>query len=109
MSNLILKLDHPNNLQVSLEGLKIQKLVSSISPINFIKLLKEADNKVNPRIATVNRITKNIHETLETSPELFWFKSKGILLATESCELLDRNRIKVSLGNLDYEGIMDGG
>src|SRR5437868_8811845 len=109
MSNLILKLDHPHNLQTSLEGLKIQKLVSSISPLGFIKLLKDADNKVNPRIATVNPITKSILETLEFSPELFWFKSKGILLATESCELLDRNRIRISLSNLDYEGIMDGG
>jgi len=109
MSSLILKLDHPHNLQTSLEGLKIQKLVSSISPLSFIKLLKDADNKVNPRIATVNPITKSILETLEFSPELFWFKSKGILLATESCELLERNRIRITLGNLDYEGIMDGG
>ncbi|TMI63354.1 MAG: hypothetical protein E6H07_11240 [Bacteroidetes bacterium] len=109
MSSLILKLDHPHSLQASLEGLKIQKLVSSISPLSFIKLLKEADNKVNPRIATVNPITKSILETLEFSPELFWFKSKGILLATETCELLERNRVRISLGNLDYEGIMDGG
>jgi len=109
MSNLILKLEHSNIFQQSLEGCKIQKILSSISPSTFIKLLKEADNKVNPRIATVNKITKSIHETLETSPELFWFKSKGILLSTETCELLDRNRVRLTFGNTDYEGIMDGG
>jgi hypothetical protein len=109
MSSIIIKLDHSNSIQTSNEGCKIQKIVSSISPSAFIKLLKVADNKVNPRIATVNKITKNIHETLEVSPELFWFKSKGILIATESCEILDRNRVRISLGNLDYEGIMDGG
>lgn len=109
MNNLILKLGHSSEFQTSKEGLKIQKIVSSISPSNFIKLLFFADNKVNPRIATVNTITKSIYETLDTSPELFWFKSKGILLSTESCELLDRNRVKLSFDNTDYEGIMDGG
>ena len=58
---------------------------------------------------SINKITKSIHETLDTSPELFWFKSKGILISTETCEELDRNRVKISLNNLDYEGIMDGG
>lgn len=109
MQDLILKLDHANSLQNSNEAVKINKFVSSISPSNFIKLLKVADNKVNPRIATINKITKSIHETLDTSPELFWFKSKGILISTETCEELDRNRVKISLNNLDYEGIMDGG
>lgn len=109
MKNLILKLEHSYQLQTSNEDCKIQKINSSISPLSFIKLLKHADNKVNPRIATVNKITKSIHETLETSPELFWFKSKGILLSTETCEVLDRNRVKLTFDNLDYEGIMDGG
>lgn len=109
MNNLILKLGHSSEFQISKEGLKIQKIVSSISPLDFIKLLFYADNKVNPRTATVNTITKSIYETLDTSPELFWFKSKGILLSTESCELLDRNRVRLSFDNIDYEGIMDGG
>jgi hypothetical protein len=109
MKKLILKLEHSNGFQTSLEGSKIQKIVSSVSPLTFIKLLKEADNKVNPRIATVNKITKSIHETLDISPELFWFKSKGILISTENCEILERNRIKITFDNLDYEGIMDGG
>jgi len=109
MKTVILKLDHANSLQPSNEGLKIKKIVSSISPVNFIKLLKIADNEVNPRNATENKVVKSIHETLDKSPELFCFKTKGILIATESCEHLDRNRIKISLDNLDYEGIMDGG
>ena len=70
---------------------------------------RQADNKVNPRTAKINPITKSIHETLETSPDLFWYKSKGILLSTESCKFLDRNRIEISLGDEEHEGIMDGG
>lgn len=109
MNKIILKLDHSSSLQISNEAVKIHKFISSISPSNFVKLLKVADNKVNPRIATVNKITKSIHETLEISPELFWFKSKGILISTENCKQLERNRVEISLDNTDYEGIMDGG
>lgn len=107
--NIIIKLDDANSLKTSKEGVKINKLISSISPLNFIKLLSKADNKVNPRIAKVNRITKSIHETLDMTPELFWYKSKGILLATENCKILERNRIQITLSNDEYEGIMDGG
>jgi hypothetical protein len=107
--NLIIKLNDSNSLKNSPEGIKISRLISSISPLNFIRLLHRADNKVNPRMAKVNTITKSIFETLETSPSLFLYKSKGILLATESCVLLDRNRIEITLDNLQYEGIMDGG
>jgi hypothetical protein len=109
MNNVILKLEHSNSFQQSFEDCKIHKIVSSISPLTFAKLLRHADNKVNPRIATINKITRSIHETLETSPELFWFKSKGILLSTETCELLDRNRVRLTFDDPDYEGIMDGG
>lgn len=109
MKKVIIKLNTSNTPQESIEGVKINKIVSSISPSNFIKLLKFADNQVNPRIATVNKITKSIHETLRSSPELFWYKSKGILLATESCKILDRNRVEVTLENVVFEGIMDGG
>lgn len=109
MKDIILKLEHPNSVQNSIQECKIQKVVSTISPLGFIKLLSVAENKVNPRIATINKITKSIHETLDVSPELFWFKSKGILISTESFELLDRNRVKISLSNVDFEGIMDGG
>ncbi len=109
MNKLILKLDHSNDIQTSNQEVKIQKIISSISVDSFIRLLKYADNKVNPRVATKNKITKSIHETLETSPELFWFKSKGILIATENCKILQRNRVEISFDNIDHEGIMDGG
>lgn len=106
---IILKLQTPADFQESNQNIKIRKLISTISTRDFIKLLNEADNKVNPRSAKANKITKSIHETLEFSPELFWLKTKGILLATERCEVLDRNRVRVSLEDTDFEGIMDGG
>lgn len=88
---------------------KINKIISSISPATLIRLVKFADNKINPRTASVNAITTSIYETLDKSPELFWYKTKGILIATKECQLLDRNRIKLSFDQPAYEGIMDGG
>lgn len=43
MATIIIKLEHSNLLQHSREGVKIQKIVSSISPLTFIKLLFKAD------------------------------------------------------------------
>ena len=109
MTGTILKLQTPVDIHDSKEGVKINKLLSSISPADFIKLLKKADNKVNPRTSKKNQITDSIHETLEMSPELYWFKTKGILLATENLTILERNRVNITLSDLEYEGIMDGG
>ena len=108
-NTIILKLEHNSEAQISRESVKIRKIISSISPATLIRLVKDADNQINPRTATANPITKAIYETLDTSPELFWFKTKGILLATENCERLERNRIRVTFNNPAYEGIMDGG
>ena len=56
--NVIIKLNHRFENQNSLEGKKIGKIVSSISPLDFMRLLKNADNKVNPRTATVNPVVR---------------------------------------------------
>ena len=108
-SYVIIKLNHKFENQNSLEGKRISKIVSSISPWDFVRLLKKADNKVNPRTATVNPIVKSIEETLTVSPELYFFKTKGLLISTQNCEPLDRNRVKLSFNDTQTEGIMDGG
>ena len=106
---VIIKLNHKFENQKSLEGKKISKIVSSISPLDFIRLLKNADNKVNPRTATVNPVVRSIEETLTVSPELYFFKTKGLLISTQSCETLERNRVKLSFNDSQTEGVMDGG
>ena len=45
MATIIIKLEHSNLLQHSREGVKIQKIVSSISPLNISKLLFKSDTK----------------------------------------------------------------
>ncbi|MBR5674202.1 MAG: hypothetical protein IKW97_07355 [Muribaculaceae bacterium] len=114
---LILKLEQSNAPQISREGVKIKKITSSISVGNFIKLLFYANNDINPRNATNNKVAKDIIETLTVSPELFSLMSKGIVVATKHCTVLDRNRVRISLYDPEtaddqlklQEGIMDGG
>ena len=105
---IIIKLEHGNHAQKSNEDVKIQRMSSSVSPYHFIRLVGVSDNKINPRSARENGITSDIRETLELSPNLFWLMSKGILLATENCKLLDRGRVSLTTFG-DREGIMDGG
>ena len=100
MATIIIKLEHSNLLQHSREGVKIQKIVSSISPLTFIKLLFKADTKVNPRTATVNPITKSIYETLDKSPELFWYKpqirSESVCSNQFNCYACVRHQIEAN-------------
>ena len=105
---IIIKLEHSNNAQKSNEGVKIERISSSISPYHFIRLISVSDNKINPRAARENGITSDIRETLEKSPNLFWLMSKGLLIATENCKILDRGRISLTTDGA-REGIMDGG
>lgn len=105
---IIVKLEHGNNAQKSNEEVKIQRISSSISPYHFIRLVGVSDNKINPRAARENGITCDIRETLDLSPNLFWLMSKGILIATENCKVLDRGRVSLTTDG-DREGIMDGG
>lgn len=108
-NNVIIKLNYKFEKQESLEGKRISKIVSSITPLDFIRLLKNADNKVNPRTATINPVVRSIEETLTVSPELYFFKTKGLLISTQSCEFFDRNRLKLTFNDVSTEGVMDGG
>ena len=110
METITIKLRNDYTHQVAKNSdVKIDKVIGTIGIIEFVKLMRYADNEVNPRTARVNNITKSIHNTLENDPELFAFKSKGLLIATENCQFLDRSRFKMTFDSGDNEGIMDGG
>ena len=110
MTALNVRLNRPFKSQVSLEGVKINKITSSISPEAFIKFIREASISVNVRSPKDNYVVSDIIETLEKTPELFWYKSKGILISTTSLTELDRgDRVRISLSDTENEGIMDGG
>ena len=75
----------------------------------LIQLISDLDLEANPRDSRVTKVTQDIRESLEKTPETFPYKSKGILVASSSYQLKDRSRYELSFVNPQVEGILDGG
>lgn len=104
-SSIIIKLDNMNEMIVG----ENKKIVGLMKGKYIIPIIDSLNLEANPRASKTGGTTDAIQETLEKSPMLFPFKSKGILLASSRYEMLDRGRIKISPQNLSVEGILDGG
>lgn len=106
---------NPNELLIRFETVDRQtegpvtRLVGFARARNLLPLLDAADLDANPRTAKVGQITNDIRESIETSPELFPFKTKGILVASANCRELERRRYHMTFENPAIEGILDGG
>jgi hypothetical protein len=72
-------------------------------------LFDQLDLEANPRSAKVGSVTSDILYTLTETPELFHFKSKGVLLGTSDYAALERNRYELTFEDPTQEGILDGG
>lgn len=75
----------------------------------LIQLITDLDLEANPRDSRVSKVTNDIRESLEKTPETFPYKSKGILVASSNYSLKDRGRYELSFENPQVEGILDGG
>lgn len=87
----------------------IKRYTGFVRGRDLFALFDHASLEANPRAAKVGSVTSGILESLETTPELFPFKSKGILIGTSSYEALQRNRFELSFEDPASEGILDGG
>ena len=72
-------------------------------------IIEVLDLESNPRDSKVSSITNDIIETLETTPELYPLKSKGILLAATKYSEKDRDRFELDFVERSIEGVLDGG
>ncbi len=86
-----------------------KKIVGLVKARFIIPVIDNLNLEANPRSSKEGSVTDAIQDTLQTSPELFPFMSKGILLAASQYEWLERNRIKITTEDPDIEGILDGG
>ena len=106
---------NPNELLIRYEMVDRQtegavtRLVGLVRARNLLSLFDAADLEANPRSAKVGAVTADIIESIETTPELFPFKTKGILIAASVCRSLERNRYQLVFENIKIEGILDGG
>ncbi len=63
----------------------------------------------NPRNPKRGSITSEIIDSIRNNKELFPLMSKGILISSEACRALERNRFEISFSNPKIHGILDGG
>ncbi|WP_417507016.1 AIPR family protein [Marinomonas gallaica] len=104
MKNFILKFQFPK-----IHTGKVNKIVGSVPISSFSELITNSELEANPRTAKTGRVTKDIEETLETSPDLFQFMSKGVLFAARETTPLERDRFSFKIEDPSKEGILDGG
>lgn len=89
---------NPNELIIRFETVDRQtegpvtRLVGFVRARNLLPLMDAATLEANPRTAKVGQITSDIREFIETTPDLFPFKTKGILVASANCKELERRR-----------------
>jgi hypothetical protein len=106
---------NPNELIIRFETVDRQtegpvtRLVGFVRARNLLPLMDAATLDANPRTARVGQITSDIRESIETTPELFPFKTKGILVASANCKELERRRYHMTFDHPAIEGILDGG
>lgn len=88
---------------------KLNRLRGDVQARSFVDLITGADLEANPRVAKKGSVTKEIEDCLVDSPELFHYKSKGLLVACREVEILERNRVRFEFEDTELEGILDGG
>ena len=87
----------------------IKRYTGFVRGKDLFPLLDHGSLEANPRAAKAGAVVSAILESLEDTPELFPFKSKGILLGTANYEALQRNRFELRFDDPEAEGILDGG
>jgi hypothetical protein len=106
---------NPNQLVIRFELVDSQnhgavtRLVGLARVRNLLPLFDAADLDANPRTAKVGNVTADIIDSIENTPELFPFKTKGILIAASNFKVLERRRYELVFENTKVEGILDGG
>lgn len=106
---------NPNELIIRYEQVDAQsegpvkRLVGFVRARNLLSLFDAADLEANPRSAKVGSVTADIIESIQKTPELLPFKTKGILIASANCTEMERRRYRLVFENTASEGILDGG
>lgn len=108
MSTFILKFAHVS-VQPSGDGNLIRRAVGFVNIRQLLPILDSKALAPNPRSAKRNTIIEGILGTLNDAPELFRFKSKGLLISSHKVEELQRSRFRVVFEKEFVDGVLDGG
>lgn len=87
----------------------VRRIIGFVRAKNMLTLFDAADLEANPRSAKVGPVTDAIIESIVETPEIFPFKTKGVLVGSSDFDGLDRRRFELRFQNPRIEGILDGG
>lgn len=87
----------------------VKRVIGFVHARELLQLFDSADLDANPRLAKSGPVTEDILESITETPDIFVFKTKGILVGASYYERLQRNRYRLSFENTKIEGILDGG
>ena len=87
----------------------VRRIVGFARARDLLQLFDAADLEANPRSAKSGPVTDDILDSIQDTPQIFVFKTKGILIGASSYEKLQRNRFRFHFENTKIEGILDGG
>ncbi len=87
----------------------IKRLIGFVKARYLMGLFGDLTLDANPRSAKRNSVVEDIIESLRETPDIFQFKTKGILLGTTEYEPLDRRRFRLHFDEPAFEGVLDGG
>ena len=109
MTTFTLKFDEVAVQPDKVDQAPVQRAVGFVSVKNLIPILDSASLAPNPRSAKRNAVIEGILGSLEDSPELFPYKSKGLLISSHSVDVLERRRFRVRFSKDFVDGVLDGG
>lgn len=108
--NFILKFEdvsvQPSKL---IEGTFMRRAIGFVGLQQILPLLDSKSLAPNPRSAKRNTVIEAILGTLNDAPELFRYKSRGLLISSHKVEELERKRFRVTIEKEFVDGILDGG
>ncbi|MGB1155508.1 MAG: hypothetical protein ACPG42_01710 [Alphaproteobacteria bacterium] len=87
----------------------VKRAVGFLHLSQIFPILDQSALAPNPRAAKRNAIVESMVATLNEEPELFRFKSKGLLLSSNNVEELNRKRFRVEFNKAFSDGCLDGG
>jgi hypothetical protein len=108
MSTFILKFAHVC-IQPGSDETSMKRAVGFVNINQLLPILDSRALAPNPRSAKRNAIIEGILGTLNDDPELFRFKSKGLLISSHKVEELQRSRFRVTFEKEFVDGVLDGG
>src|SRR5271168_2283269 len=83
----------------------VRRLVGFVRARNMLSLFDAADLDANPRSAKAGPVTHAIMESIEDDPDIFPFKTKGILIGSSEYEALQRSRFQLYFVDTAIEGV----